>query len=457
MLRLALTALFVPALLSAQRPTAPPPPPRPEPVLSQEDPRVHEIVAAISAERMEQDIRKLVSFGTRHTLSDTLSTTRGIGAARRWIYDEFQKISRECNGCLEVQYVSEVLKGSPQGRIREDLNVVNVVAILRGTTDPQRYVLLSGDIDSRVSDVMNATSDAPGANDNATGIAATLEAARVLSRYKPNASVVFAALSSEEQGLQGGEILARKAKDEGWRIEAVINNDMIGNISGIDGVIENTKARVFAPGLPANTSPAELRRILTNGGELDTPSRQLARYIDRMADLYMPNLDVDIIYRLDRYGRGGHHTPFFNQGFPAVRLMEAHEDYTRQHQDLRTANGIEYGDVLEGVDFKYAASITALDAATLISLAWAPASPDSATIRGSVQASPTLRWKAVDSPDVVGYRIYWRKPDEVNWTRSRYVGNVTQYTLTNVIIDNYFFGVAAVGRNGQESLVSFPR
>ena len=232
---------------------------------------------------------------------------------------------------------------------------------------------------------------------------------------------------------------------------------MVGNISGIDGVIENTKARVFAPGLPPTTTAAELRRILTTGGELDTPSRQLARYIDRVADTYFPNLDVEIIYRLDRYGRGGHHTPFYNEGYAAVRLMETHEDYTRQHQDLRTENGIAYGDVIEGVNFEYAAAMTALDAATLISLAWAPPAPDSVSIRGAVQPSPTLRWKAVNAPDLLGYRIYWRKPSEVNWTRSRFVGNVTEHTLENVIIDNYFFGVAAVDREGHESMVAFPR
>jgi hypothetical protein len=448
------------AAQGGRRPAAAAPVPAPAialPVPSFEDPRIHDIVAAASAARIEQDIRKLVSFGTRHTMSDTLSPTRGIGAARRWIFAEFQKISAACGGCLEVRYVSDIVKGNPQTRIREDINIVNVVAIQRGRTDPNRYVLLSGDIDSRVSDVMNATADSPGANDNASGVAATLEAARLLTKYQPDASIVYADIAGEEQGLFGGEIVARLAKQEGWRLEAVINNDMVGNISGIDGVTENTLARVFAPGLPANTSPAELRRILTNGGELDTPSRQLARYIDRVADVYFPNLDVEIIYRLDRYGRGGHHTPFFNEGYPAVRLMEAHEDYTRQHQDLRTENGIAYGDVLEGVNFAYAASMTALDAATLVSLAWAPPSPDSVTIRGSVQPSPTLRWKAVNAPDLAGYRIYWRKPSEVNWTHSRFVGNVTEHTLRNVIIDNYFFGVAAVDREGHESLVSFPR
>jgi hypothetical protein len=432
---------------------------RPQVVPSPEDPRIHAIVAAVSAERIERDIRTLVGFGTRHTLSDTVSASRGIGAARRWIFDEFTRIAKGCGGCLEVRYVSDVVKGTPNGRIKEDANVVNVVAILRGTTEPNRYVLLSGDIDSRVSDVMNATSDSPGANDNASGVAATLEAARVLSQYRPDASVVFAALSGEEQGLNGGAILAKVAKAEGWRIDAVINNDMIGNIAGIDGVTENTKARVFAPGLSPTTSAAELRRILFNGGELDTPARQLARYIDATADRYFPNLDVEIIYRLDRYGRGGHHTPFYNEGFDAaVRLMEAHEHYDRQHQDLRTENGRQYGDVIEGVDFPYAAKMTALDAATLMSLAWAPAAPDSVTITGAVQPSPTLKWKApADAKDLLGYRIYWRKPSEVNWTRSKWVGNVTQHTLENVIIDNYFFGVAAVDREGHESLVAFPR
>ena len=462
---LALCSLFLLPACSAAQGTRPSTRPAAAPaaetsaqvVPSSEDPRIHAIVAAVSADRMESDIRTLVGFGTRHTMSDTVSTTRGIGAARRWIFAEFQRISAACGGCLEVRYVSDIIRGDTATRIKRDVNIVNVVAILRGRTDPNRYVLLSGDIDSRVSDVMDSTSENPGANDNATGVAATLEAARVLSRYRPDASIVFAALSGEEQGLFGGDILAKRARADGWQIEAVINNDMIGNIRGITGVIENTSARVFAPGLPPTTTAAELRRVLTTGGELDVPSRQLARYIDRVADIYLPNLDVQIIYRLDRYGRGGHHTPFFNQGYPAVRLMESHEDYTRQHQDLRTENGIAYGDVLSGVDFDYAASITALDAATLISLAWAPAPPDSVRIRGAVMPSPTLSWKAPAGGDIAGYRVYWRKPSEVNWTRSRWVGNVTEYTVDNVIIDNYFFGVAAVDREGHESLVAFPR
>jgi Zn-dependent M28 family amino/carboxypeptidase len=424
-------------------------------VPSLENPRVAEMVRGVSAARMERDVRTLVGFGTRHTLSDTLSATRGIGAARRWLFAEFGRISESCGGCLEVRYVSGMV---PAGaRYARETKVVNVVAILRGRTDPGRYVMLTADIDSRVSDVTNATSDSPGANDNASGVAATLEAARLLSRYPADASVVFAGLAGEEQALDGGEILAGYAREQGWKLEAVINNDMIGNIEGIDGVTANNTARVFAPGLSPDATRAELNAILTTGGELDTPSRQLARYIDRTADLYLPNLDVQIIYRLDRYGRGGHHTPFFTAGWPAVRLMESNENYTRQHQDLRTENGVRYGDVVEGVSFDYAAKITGLDAATLASLAWAPAAPDSVTIRGAVLPSPTLRWRPVAAPDLLGYRIYWRRPVDPNWTHSRWVGNVTQYTLENVVIDDYFFGVSAVDREGNESLAVFPK
>lgn len=439
------------------RAAAPAPSPLPMGVVpSGEDPRIYEIVGAVSAERIERDVRRLVGFGTRHTLSDTLSQTRGIGAARRWVYDEFQRISRDCGGCLKVMYQSDLVRGDSTTRIRQDVNVVNVIAVLRGRTDPNRYVLMSGDIDSRVSDALDATSESPGANDNASGVAATLEAARVLSRYPTDGSIVFAALSGEEQGLFGGGGLAAHAKAQGWNIEAVINNDMVGNIEGINGVTDNSSARVFAPGIPADASVADLRRLLYSGGELDTPSRQLARYIDRVADVYFPNLDAQVIYRLDRFGRGGHHTPFFNQGYAAVRLMETNENYNRQHQDLRTENGIRYGDVIEGVNFPYAAKMTALNAATLASLGWAPARPDSVTIAGAVQPSPTLRWQPVRAPDLAGYRVYWREPTEPQWTHSRWVGNATEVLMENVIIDNYFFGVAAVDREGHESLAVFP-
>jgi Zn-dependent M28 family amino/carboxypeptidase len=421
-----------------------------------ENPRIHEIVRAVQPARIERDVRALAGFGTRHTLSDTVSPTRGIGAARRWIYDEFQRISRECGGCLEVSYVSEIIPGSAQGRIPVDTRVVNVVAVQRGQSDPGRYLIIQGHYDSRVTDVMNATADAPGANDDASGTSAAIEAARVLSKHRFDASIVYAALAGEEQGLNGAQIFVRHAQANGWRIAGVLNNDIVGNTRGIGGQASNTVMRVFAPGIPPEAPAADIRRFLSSGGELDVPARQLARYVDRAADRYVPELDVQVVYRLDRFGRGGDHTPFFLAGYPAVRLTEMYEDYTRQHQDLRTENGIEYGDVPDRVDYPYTGKITALNAAALASLAWAPAAPDSVTIRGGGSANTTLRWQPVNAADLAGYRVYWRSPTSPTWDYSRWVGNVTEATLEGVIIDNYFFGVAAVDRDGNESLVVFP-
>lgn len=427
------------------------------PVPPATQPQLEQIGTAPSARRIETDIQTLVGFGTRHTLSDTTSETRGIGAARRWIKAEFERISAQCGGCLEVAYVSGEVSG--ETRIPDPVDIVSVIAIQRGTSDPGRYVIMSGDIDSRASDVMDATSDAPGANDNASGVAGTLEAARVLSGHKFSGSIVYAALAGEEQGLFGGKILARHAQQRGWRIEAVINNDMIGNIAGLSGVIDNTTARVFAEGTRFDETSEEATTRRFTGGEVDSPSRNLARYIDRMADLYVPNLDVMMVYRLDRFGRGGHHRPFNDIGVPAVRLMEANEHYNRQHQDLRNENGVVYGDTIDGVDFAYAAKLTALNAVTLAGLAGAPPPPAEVEIEGAVSADTTLRWArpaAAQAPGLAGYKLYWRLTTEPQWTRSRYVGNVGEYTLKNVVIDNYFFGVAAVSTDGAESPVVFP-
>jgi Zn-dependent M28 family amino/carboxypeptidase len=445
----ALLALAATGAQAQQTPAAPSGP-------GGENPRIHEIVGAVQPARIESDVRALAGFGTRHTLSDTVSATRGIGAARRWIYDEFQRISRECGGCLEVSYVSEIVPGNPQSRIPVDTRVVNVVAIQRGQTDPGRYVIVQGHYDSRVTDVMNATADAPGANDDASGTSAAIEAARVLSKHRFDASIVYAALAGEEQGLNGAQIFVRHAQANNWRIAGVLNNDIVGNTRGIGGQASNTVMRVFSPGIPTDAPAAELRRFLYSGGELDVSARQLARYVDRTADRYVPELDVEVIYRLDRFGRGGDHTPFFQAGYPAVRLTEMYEDYTRQHQDLRTENGIVYGDTPDRVDYAYTGKITALNAAALASLAWAPAAPDSVTIRGALSANTTLRWQAVNAADLAGYRVYWRDPTSPTWDYSRWVGNVTEATLEGVIIDNYFFGVAAVDRDGNESLVVFP-
>ena len=420
-------------------------------------PFLQEIANAPSPQRIEQDIRKLVSFGTRHTLSDTVSNTRGIGAARRWIKKEFEKISKDCGNCLEVVYVRHMVTG--ENRIPKPVEVVSVVAIQRGTSDPKRVVMMTGDIDSRVTDVMDYQSESPGANDNATGVAGALEAARVLSRHKFAGTIVYAALSGEEQGLFGGEELAKYAKEQDWRVLGVLNNDMIGNIEGIGGIINNTVARVFSEGTRAVETEEEANIRRYTGGEVDSPSRNLARYIDVMADQYFPNLDVMMVYRLDRFGRGGHHRPFNEAGFPGVRVMEAFENYNRQHQDLRTENGIKYGDVIEGVNFPYAAKMTALNAVTMAALAKAPAPPQDVKIEGAVQPSTTLKWKKVSSdknPKIAGYKVYWRLTTSAVWTNSRFVGNVNEYTLKNVIIDNYNFGVSSVSEEGYESPVVFP-
>ena len=422
------------------------------------DTRLYDIAAASSPDRIEADIRTLAGFGTRNTLSDTLSETRGIGAARRWIKAEFDRISEACGGCLEVFYQRNLIKGSPRSRIREDTWVVNVVAIQRGTAHPNRYVIMSGDIDSRASGSTDATTDAPGANDNASGMAGTIEAARLLTQYQFSTSVVYTGLSGEEQGLFGGRYMAQVARDEGWDIAGVLNNDMIGNIEGIDGVVDNTTFRVFSEPTPATDTLRQHQRRRFFGGEVDGPSRQLARYIDRLTDQYLgdQNLDAIMIYRLDRFGRGGHHRPFNDQGFTGVRIMETHENYNRQHQDLRTENGIEYGDVVEGVNFEYAAKLTAVNAVTLAALAWAPPQPTNVRIGGAVRPSTILAWDAVDDANLAGYKVYWRDTTAPQWQHSRFVGTVTEYTLENIVIDNYLFGVAAVGTDGNESVVVFP-
>lgn len=421
------------------------------------DERLRRLQAAVSAERIEQDIERLVGFGTRHTLSETESDTRGIGAARRWIKAEFEKISGDCGGCLDVFYVSDFVEG--ETRIPNRTEVVSVIALQRGNLDPDRIVMMSGDIDSRVSDPLDGESDSPGANDNASGMAGVLEAARVLSKEKFAGTIVYAGLSGEEQGLFGGKIVAQHALDNGWRIKAVLNNDMIGNIEGVDGVIENSTARVFSEGTRATETPEEARIRRFTGGEVDSPSRNLARYIDRLADEYVPNLDVLMIYRLDRFARGGHHRPFNEAGIPGVRIMETHEHYDRQHQDLRTENGVEYGDVIEGVNFDYARKLTSLNVVTLANLAAAPPIPADVEISGAVSSSTTLKWARPSgraARNLAGYRVHWRRTDAPQWTNSIDVGDVSEYTLENIVIDNYFFGVSAVAKDGAQTPVVFP-
>ena len=421
------------------------------------DAMLHRLQGEVSTERIEADISRLVGFGTRHTLSETESETRGIGAARRWIKAEFEAISADCGGCLEVFYVSDFVEGEP--RIPDRTEVVNVIALQRGRLDPDRVVMMSGDIDSRVSDPLDGVSDSPGANDNASGVAGVMEAARVLSKEKFAGTIVYAALSGEEQGLFGGAILADFAQEKGWRIKAVLNNDMIGNIEGVDGVIDNSTARVFSEGVRATETPEEARIRRFSGGEVDSPSRNLARYIDQLADDYIPNLDVMMVYRLDRFSRGGHHRPFNDAGMPGVRIMETHEHYARQHQDLRTENGVAYGDVLSGVNFDYARKLTSLNVIALAAMASAPPFPAKVEISGAVQPSTTLKWERPAgraANNLAGYRIHWRLTDAPQWTHSVDVGDVTEHTLENIVIDNYYFGVSSLSKDGAESPVVFP-
>ncbi len=419
------------------------------------DPVVYEIIDAVSAERLENDVSKLAGFGTRHTMSDTLSDTRGIGAARRWIRSEFEKISGECENCLEVYEQRTLVEGDPNTRITRDTWVVNEYVIKRGTKYPNRFIIMSGDIDSRVSDPVNFTDDSPGANDNATGMAAAIELARVLSKYDFPSSILLAGLSGEEQGLFGGKFLAEKAKTEGWEVIGILNNDMIGNIEGVDGVIDNRTFRIFSEPYSSTETEQELKRKRFYGGENDGISRQLARHVYQTTKTYLPEMNPLLIYRLDRFGRGGHHRPFNEAGFAGIRIMEAHENYNRQHQDLRTENGIEYGDVIEGVNFDYCAKITAVNAASLATIALAPPSPQNVKIGGIVRPSTLLSWDKVDG--VKAYKIYWRDTTSPMWQYSRLISSeLNEYTLEGIVIDNYLFGVAAVGEDGHESIVSYP-
>lgn len=423
-------------------------------LIGQTDQRIYDIMNKVSAERIKKDVTTLVSFGTRHTLSDTISNTRGIGAARRWIKSEFDRISEKCNDCLEVSYQRDLVKKEESNRIPKDVWVVNVVAIQRGTTYPDRYIIMSGDIDSRVSDANNYTSDSPGANDNASGMAGTIEAARVLSNYKFENSIIYLGLSGEEQGLFGGQGLVKSAKEKGWDIIGIFNNDMIGNIKGGDGIISNTDFRIFSEPVPPTETERERNMRRFYGGEVDGISRQLARYVYKNVKTYMPEMNPMMIYRLDRFGRGGHHRPFNDAGYAGIRIMEAHENYTQQHQDIRVENRIAYGDVLEHVNFDYAKKLTSVNAINLASLAWAPPAPEEVKIGGIVEPSAKFQWSKV--PGATGYKIYWRDTTSPTWDHSRFVGDVSEFTLEGVVLDNFFFGVSAVGNDGFESVVVFP-
>ena len=445
-----LLALLLCTCVRAQNATAPP----------GEVPLLYDIAAAPSTDNLRRDVTRLVGFGTRHTLSDTLSDTRGIGAARRWIFDEFNRISASCGNCLEVFYQRNLVPAGESRRIPKPTWVVNVVAIQRGTQDPNRIVMMSGDIDSRISDPLNAADDSPGANDNASGMAGVLEAARTLTQYRFPGSIAYVGLSGEEQGLFGGKGLAQYAKDNDWQLLGVLNNDMIGNITGVDGVTDNTSFRIFSEPYYPSSANDERENIYRRffGGEVDGPSRQLARYVHRLTKQYTTNLDPMLVYRLDRFGRGGHHRPFNDAGYPGIRIMETHENYTQQHQDLRTEDGIRYGDRLEHVNFPYAAKLTGVNAIVLAGLAAAPPPPPLVMIGGTVEPSARLRWEAPKTKTpVAGYYVHYRLTTEPQWTHKRFVpAGRLDYTFDKLVVDNYFFGVSSVAPDGNESIVVFP-
>lgn len=417
-----------------------------------EQPVLHHFAADVRQERMRADIEALVGFGTRHTLSETRSDTRGIGAARRWTERQFRAIGAECGGCLEIALPADTVTGR---RVPAPTEVVNVLAIQPGTSDPDRVIIISGHIDSRVTDVMDFTSDAPGANDDASGVAVVLEAARILSKHRFPATLVYAVLSGEEQGLLGGKILADYATARGWAVEANLNNDIVGNSEGQNGVRDNTRLRVFSEGTKTVETPEQAERRRYNGGEVDSSSRNLARFVDALAERYLTNFDVDMIYRTDRYGRGGDQVEMLKAGFPAVRISEGAENYDRQHQDLRVENGVHYGDTIDGVDFGYLAQVARLNIVAMAALAAAPAPPSGVAIEGAVKPDTTVSWKSV--PGAAGYRVWWRATTAPQWTFSRAApADATRLILRDIVIDDWFFGVSSVSADGFESPVVFP-
>jgi acetylornithine deacetylase/succinyl-diaminopimelate desuccinylase-like protein len=423
-----------------------------------------QVADEVSAERLRTIVEKLVSFGTRHTLSSQTDPKRGIGAALRWTEAEFRRYSRACGGCLAIATPSEVVTGR---RVAAPTKVTNVFAIQRGTSEPNRVVIISGHIDSRVSDVMDATKDAPGANDDGSGTAAVIEAARVLSKHEFPVTIVYAALSGEEQGLLGGKIMADYAKAQGWEVAANLNNDIIGNSCGSDGVCDAAHVRVFSEGprWQGREQLASEQRSL--GGENDSPSRNVSRYVDELADDLSLGLDVRQIWRNDRFGRGGDHTEMLNAGYPAVRFTVAIENYNYQHQDLRVENGIEYGDTVDKMDFPYLRKVTQLNVAALAALASAPAVP-APTAEGAVSTDTTITWEAIKG--AAAYIVRWRPTDAANWTQSIRVDprnglesvpagqgqarNLMRTVLKGVRVDDFVFGVSAVAKDGYESPVA---
>lgn len=420
------------------------------------DPQVAAALRQVSAQRIQADIEKLVSFGTRLTLSaqdeESIAKGHGIGAAREWIKSEFEQYSKACGGCLEVKTDSFTEEATE--RIPKATKITNVYAVLKGKEDPNRIVLVTGHYDSRNSDTLDVTGDAPGANDDGSGTAVSLECARVLSKLKFPGTIVFLAVAGEEQGLNGSRHFARMAKEQGWHVEAVLNDDIVGGDKSSEQ--DRSMVRVFSEGVPATANEQDLRRIRGLGGESDSASRQLARYIVEVDRAYETGMIPTMVFRQDRYLRGGDHYSFNQQGFAAVRLTEFREDFHHQHQNVRTENGIQYGDLAKFVDFDYVARVARLNAATLGALAAAPAPPANVhLLTKDLENESTLTWDASPGGLATGYEVLWRATTSPVWEHVQHVGDVTRATL-NISKDNVIFAVRAADKAGHKSLPVVP-
>ena len=394
--------------------------------------------------RLKATVAKLVSFGTRHTLSSPTDPTRGIGAARAWTADQIDRLGEACR-CMQVQRIARSFTGP---RAPNGVEIVDVLGVQWGR-DRERVVIVGAHIDSRVSDPLDATKDAPGANDDGSGVALVMEAARILSKERFDATIVYAIFSGEEQGLWGGTLLAETAKERGWEVSAMLNNDIVGNTVGQNGVRVADRVRVFSEGVRASEDIKEQLARHGNGGEDDGPSRMLAKTIDGIAATIRGGLDVFVDRRPDRFGRGGDHEPFLRLGYPAVRFSVGAENWTQQHQDLRTEAGIHYGDTIDKMDFAYLAKVTAINIAAIRRLASAPATPKGVTIAGALSYDTTVRWQPVKG--AAGYRIRWRRTDAAGWTDLRDVKE-TNAVIANVIVDDHLFAVSSLSADGAESL-----
>jgi hypothetical protein len=422
-------------------------------------PHIEQLVRDVSARNIEASLRKLSGFHTRHTLSDTTSEERGIGAARRWIKAELDKISLDSGGRLRVELDEVVAQPGP--RVPRAIPVVNVVATLPGlqTESRDRLYVVSGHYDSRASDVLDASGAAPGADDDASGTAAVLEVARVMARYTFDATLVFMAVAGEEQGLLGSTHWARAAVAKQLSIAGMITNDIIGNTKDENEKVDRGQVRLFADGIgPVKVLTPEIVELLRTGGENDTPTRQLGRAIKELGEKYVPGMNVTLIYRRDRYLRSGDHAPFLDRGYPAVRLTEPVEDYRHQHQNVRVEKGVAYGDLPDLVDFGYVAQVARVNVAALAGLALAPAVPTGVEIETSALENDTgLHWQANREPDLAGYRVVWRDTTAAFWQNRVDLGKVVRFVVKGVSKDNVIFGVQAIDRDGNVSPAAYPR